>query len=69
MLAAWSAPVAAGAAPPSPPDSGGGSATATATAPTFTPQQEAVAALVDKYVCHPAQQDWWQPIVRANAST
>jgi hypothetical protein len=69
MLAAWSAPSAASAAPPSPPDSGGGTATATATAPAFTPQQEAVAALVDKYVCHPAQQDWWQPIVRANAST
>jgi hypothetical protein len=34
-----------------------------------TPQQEAVAALVDKYVCHPAQHDWWQPVVRAQAST
>ena len=69
MLAAWGAPSAASAAPAAPPDGGGGTATATATAPAFTPQQEAVAALVDKYVCHPAQQAWWQPVVRAQAST
>jgi hypothetical protein len=75
MIRAWAATAAAGGAAPSAPSApdtsgSGGSATAaaTATAPAFTPEQEAVAALVDKYVCNPAQQDWWQPIVLAEAA-
>jgi hypothetical protein len=84
MLAAWAstpAPAAAsgsatgGAPAPAPAAVGGGgadggmaTATAPATAPTFTPEQEAVAALVDKYVCNPAQQSWWEPVIKAEAA-
>jgi hypothetical protein len=53
MLRAW----AATADSPPPPGAG---------APA-TPELGMVAALVDKYVRHPAQQDGWQPIIRAEA--
>ena len=64
------------AAPSAPAPSGGGTATATAPAPAATAAvdpaivslQEGVTELVDKYVCHPAAQDWWQPILREEAS-
>jgi hypothetical protein len=40
------------------------------TAATFgqaeSPQQQAVLDLVDKYVCHPDQSEWWVPIVQAH---
>src|SRR4051812_42209270 len=64
------------AAPSGPAPSGGGTATlappapaATATAadPALAAEQERVTALVDKYVCNPAQQDWWKPIILAEA--
>ncbi len=33
-----------------------------------SPEAEAVVKLVDKFVCHPAQDTWWQPIIRAEAA-
>jgi hypothetical protein len=30
-----------------------------------TPQQQAVLELVDKYVCHPDQTDWWEAVIHS----
>ena len=84
MIAAWTATAAStdGAAASSAPASAGSAAAAASGAPAATAappapaaadpalaaEQEKVAALVDKYVCHPSQQDWWQPIIRAEAA-
>jgi hypothetical protein len=36
--------------------------------PATTPEAEAVVKLIDKYVCHPDSESWWQPIVRAEGA-
>jgi hypothetical protein len=33
-----------------------------------TPQQEAVTSLVDKYICNPADDPWWEPVIRQAAA-
>jgi hypothetical protein len=33
-----------------------------------TPQQEAVTVLVDKFVCNPADDPWWEPVIREAAA-
>ena len=42
----------------------------TAGSPTAgtSPEADAVVKMVDKFVCHPAQDAWWQPVVRAEAA-
>jgi hypothetical protein len=61
---------------PAPAPAGGGTATlappapgaTTAVDPAIAALQDGVKDLVDKYVCHPAAEEWWKPILLAEAA-
>jgi hypothetical protein len=55
------APSGSGAPAPGAPASPGGPA-------TETPQQKEVTSLVDKFVCNPNDERWWEPIIKGAAA-